>query len=617
MAGTALNGTPFERMRLADDQPALHELMWTATNLLHARRAIDGADVYAGNVAAGVLQGSSFEEAAEGASRLYDLPPFPEAADRTILLLRSALSYGARVFSRVPDATVGQVTELMRREAVDLMGEVTYDRRKPQHAAIVYFANSTDRTPHDRIGAGLRAQALLHHMSDDSLAPPGVLPSEHLDEVLANFRARYMDWLQQGGHPQGSEAFHLMDSLLNITGQKQLRSFRQILAAEPHRAEELRSLFSDHLQEVFMGFTHMPPAGQKHTAAAKSESGARPVRAKRVAKAAGAAAAALPAPVTPAAAKRTTKKEADSQEPSAADSAGLYLQSLKKPLLSAAQEVELAKAMEAGQFAQERLDKAKAAGVTDPDQADLEQIAVAGRRAFEVMYQSNLRLVVTIARRYRGLEMLDRIQEGNIGLMRAIYKFDYTKGYKFSTYASWWIRQAVGRAIDEQDRTVYLPVNKSRKVSKYIQFRGTFYQDHGRVPTDEELMTELDVDAEQLSDLRTWSEDIVHLDRPAVEEGETTLGDLVADMDNLDLAYDSAAYEELRGQLLAAMRVNLTSREQIVLTMRYGLDGSNDYPYSAIAEVLGVSREYVRMLEKMARQKLSSVRGLRNQYSFL
>jgi RNA polymerase primary sigma factor len=293
----------------------------------------------------------------------------------------------------------------------------------------------------------------------------------------------------------------------------------------------------------------------------------------------------------------------DDQTPAMGDSVHTYLKSIgRTSLLTAEQEVDLAKRIEAGLFAEHKLD-------TGPDldpqlRRDLELVAEDGRRAKAHMLEANLRLVVSVAKKYsdRGLSLLDVVQEGNLGLIRAVEKFDYTKGYKFSTYAMWWIRQAIQRGFADSARTIRLPVHVLEMLSKLSRVERDMHQRLGREPTPEELAVELDRTPDQIEELLRTSRQPISLDSTIGEDGETSIGDLIEDVDApeaSELVDRQLMAEQLRSALDA-----LTPREATIMAMRFGLYDGNPHTLDEIGRALGLTRERIRQLEKQSLSKL-------------
>ena len=281
-----------------------------------------------------------------------------------------------------------------------------------------------------------------------------------------------------------------------------------------------------------------------------------------------------------------------------------YLKQIGKvPLLNAGQEVELAKRIEAGLFADEKL--AAGRGVLRPGQSiDLEWVAEDGRRAKNHLVEANLRLVVSLARRYagRGMLFLDLIQEGNLGLIRGVEKFDYTRGYKFSTYATWWIRQAITRAMAEQSRTIRLPVHVVEAVSTLARVRRQMLQDLGREPTPGELAAELDMTPEKVIEVQKHGREPISLHTPLGEDGDSELGDLIEDTAAIQPG-EAVSFTLLQEQLHSVLGT-LSEREAGVVSMRFGLTDGQPKTLDEIGRVYGVTRERIRQIESRTMSKL-------------
>ncbi len=302
-------------------------------------------------------------------------------------------------------------------------------------------------------------------------------------------------------------------------------------------------------------------------------------------------------------ADRLTEVDLDDQTPAMGDSVHTYLKSIgRTSLLTAEQEVDLAKRIEAGLFAEHKLESAT--GLDENHRRDLELVAEDGRRAKAHMLEANLRLVVSVAKKYsdRGLSLLDVVQEGNLGLIRAVEKFDYTKGYKFSTYAMWWIRQAIQRGFADSARTIRLPVHVLEMLSKLSRVERDMHQRLGREPTPEELAVELDRTPDQIEELLRTSRQPISLDSTIGEDGETSIGDLIEDVDApeaSELVDRQLMAEQLRSALDA-----LTPREATIMAMRFGLYDGNPHTLDEIGRALGLTRERIRQLEKQSLSKL-------------
>jgi RNA polymerase primary sigma factor len=280
-----------------------------------------------------------------------------------------------------------------------------------------------------------------------------------------------------------------------------------------------------------------------------------------------------------------------------------YLKQIGKvPLLNAEMEVELAKRIEAGLFASEKLSKG---GKITPKLLDeLEWITADGGRAKNHLLEANLRLVVSLAKRYtgRGMLFLDLIQEGNLGLIRAVEKFDYTKGYKFSTYATWWIRQAITRAMADQARTIRIPVHMVEVINKLARVQRQMLQDLGREPTPEELAKELDMTPEKVIEVQKYGREPISLHTPLGEDGDSEFGDLIEDSEAIVPA-DAVSFTLLQEQLHAVLDT-LSEREAGVVSMRFGLTDGQPKTLDEIGKVYGVTRERIRQIESKTMSKL-------------
>jgi RNA polymerase primary sigma factor len=293
----------------------------------------------------------------------------------------------------------------------------------------------------------------------------------------------------------------------------------------------------------------------------------------------------------------------DDQTSVMGDSVHTYLKSIgRTSLLTAEQEVDLAKRIEAGLYAEHKLESE--ADLSDELVADLEAVAADGRRAKAHMLEANLRLVVSVAKKYsdRGLSLLDVVQEGNLGLIRAVEKFDYSKGYKFSTYAMWWIRQAIQRGFADSARTIRLPVHVLEMLSKLSRVERDMHQRLGREPTPEELAVELDRTPDQIEELLRTSRQPISLDSTIGEDGETSIGDLIEDTDAPE-ASELVDRQLMADQLRHALDA-LTPREATIMAMRFGLYDGNPHTLDEIGKALGLTRERIRQLEKQSLSKL-------------
>ena len=298
-----------------------------------------------------------------------------------------------------------------------------------------------------------------------------------------------------------------------------------------------------------------------------------------------------------------TESDLDDQTSVMGDSVHTYLKSIgRRQLLTAEEEVDLAKRIEAGLFAEHKLETERR--LSKRMREDLQLVAEDGRLAKAHMLEANLRLVVSVAKKYsdRGLSLLDVVQEGNLGLIRAVEKFDYTKGYKFSTYAMWWIRQAIQRGFADSARTIRLPVHVLEMLSKLSRVERDMHQRLGREPTPEELAVELDRTPDQIEELLRTSRQPISLDSTIGEDGETSIGDLIEDVDAPEageLVDRQLMADQLRNALSA-----LTPREATIMSMRFGLYDGNPHTLDEIGKALGLTRERIRQLEKQSLSKL-------------
>ena len=296
------------------------------------------------------------------------------------------------------------------------------------------------------------------------------------------------------------------------------------------------------------------------------------------------------------------------------DPVRMYLKEIGKvPLLSAEEEIELAKNMEAGAVAKEKIAilKSREENATEEELAEikeeiknLQKDLDAGDEAKKRLAEANLRLVVSIAKRYvgRGMLFLDLIQEGNLGLIKAVEKFDYRKGYKFSTYATWWIRQAITRAIADQARTIRIPVHMVETINKLIRVSRQLLQELGREPTPEEIAEEMKMPVERVREILKISQEPVSLETPIGEEEDSHLGDFIQD-DNVPVPADAAAFTLLKEQLIEVLGT-LTEREQKVLRLRFGLDDGRARTLEEVGKEFNVTRERIRQIEAKALRKL-------------
>jgi RNA polymerase primary sigma factor len=298
----------------------------------------------------------------------------------------------------------------------------------------------------------------------------------------------------------------------------------------------------------------------------------------------------------------------DAELSATTDPVRAYLKQIGKvPLLNAEQEVDLAKRIEGGLYASERLRQSEDDGqeLSTAMRRDLDGISRDGERARNQLLEANLRLVVSIAKRYtgRGMAFLDLIQEGNLGLIRAMEKFDYTKGYKFSTYATWWIRQAITRAMADQARTIRIPVHVVEVINSLGRAQRELIQDLGREPTPEELANQLDITPERVLEVQQYAREPISLDQTIGDEGDSELGDFIEDSEAV-VAMDAVWFSLLQDQLEQVLQT-LSEREAGVVRLRFGLTGDGrPRTLDEIGQVYGVTRERIRQIESKTMSKL-------------
>ncbi|OBJ65555.1 RNA polymerase sigma factor [Mycobacterium marseillense] len=297
----------------------------------------------------------------------------------------------------------------------------------------------------------------------------------------------------------------------------------------------------------------------------------------------------------------------DAELTASADSVRAYLKQIGKvALLNAEEEVELAKRIEAGLYATQLMTELTERGDKLPaaQRRDMQWICRDGDRAKNHLLEANLRLVVSLAKRYtgRGMAFLDLIQEGNLGLIRAVEKFDYTKGYKFSTYATWWIRQAITRAMADQARTIRIPVHMVEVINKLGRIQRELLQDLGREPTPEELAKEMDITPEKVLEIQQYAREPISLDQTIGDEGDSQLGDFIEDSEAV-VAVDAVSFTLLQDQLQSVLET-LSEREAGVVRLRFGLTDGQPRTLDEIGQVYGVTRERIRQIESKTMSKL-------------
>ena len=287
------------------------------------------------------------------------------------------------------------------------------------------------------------------------------------------------------------------------------------------------------------------------------------------------------------------------------DPVRMYLKEIGRvPLLTADEEKRLAQRLEAGVYAAEKLASASAADLTLEERANIEWSINDGELAKRMLTEANLRLVVSIAKRYvnRGMSLLDLVQEGNLGLMRAVEKFDYTKGFKFSTYATWWIRQAITRAIADQARTIRIPVHMVETMNKVLRIQRQMLQELGREPTVDEVAAKVDLSPDRVRDIQRIALEPLSLETPVGEEDDSFLGDFVAD--DSAISPDSAAERERLKDEIEMALLELNPREQQVMRLRFGLDDGQIRTLEEVGREFGVTRERIRQIESKTLAKL-------------
>jgi RNA polymerase primary sigma factor len=297
----------------------------------------------------------------------------------------------------------------------------------------------------------------------------------------------------------------------------------------------------------------------------------------------------------------------DAELTASADSVRAYLKQIGKvALLNAEEEVELAKRIEAGLYCTQLMAELAEKGekLTTAQRRDYQWICRDGDRAKNHLLEANLRLVVSLAKRYtgRGMAFLDLIQEGNLGLIRAVEKFDYTKGYKFSTYATWWIRQAITRAMADQARTIRIPVHMVEVINKLGRIQRELLQDLGREPTPEELAKEMDITPEKVLEIQQYAREPISLDQTIGDEGDSQLGDFIEDSEAV-VAVDAVSFTLLQDQLQSVLET-LSEREAGVVRLRFGLTDGQPRTLDEIGQVYGVTRERIRQIESKTMSKL-------------
>ncbi|MET8453234.1 RNA polymerase sigma factor [Streptomyces sp. NPDC005209] len=499
---------------------------------------------------------------------------------------------------------------------------------------------STSRTLPPEIAESVSVMALIERgKAEGQIAGDDVRRAFEADQIPATQWKNVLRSLNQILEEEGVT--------LMVSAAEPKRTRKSVAAKSPAKRTATKTVAAKTVTTRKATATTAAPAAPADPAAVDPAEEAAPAKkaaAKKATTAKKAAAKKTVAKKTTAAAKKTTGKKDDVEladeevleetkpgdEPEGAESAGFvlsdededdapaqqvaaagatadpvkdYLKQIGKvPLLNAEQEVELAKRIEAGLFAEDKL--ANSDKLAPKLKRELEIIAEDGRRAKNHLLEANLRLVVSLAKRYtgRGMLFLDLIQEGNLGLIRAVEKFDYTKGYKFSTYATWWIRQAITRAMADQARTIRIPVHMVEVINKLARVQRQMLQDLGREPTPEELAKELDMTPEKVIEVQKYGREPISLHTPLGEDGDSEFGDLIEDSEAVVPA-DAVSFTLLQEQLHSVLDT-LSEREAGVVSMRFGLTDGQPKTLDEIGKVYGVTRERIRQIESKTMSKL-------------
>ncbi|CAM5682853.1 MULTISPECIES: RNA polymerase sigma factor [Streptomyces] len=496
---------------------------------------------------------------------------------------------------------------------------------------------STSRTLPPEIAESVSVMALIERgKAEGQIAGDDVRRAFEADQIPATQWKNVLRSLNQILEEEGVT--------LMVSAAEPKRTRKSVAAKSPAKRTATKTVAAKTVTTRKATTTTAAPAAPAATAAADSAEEAAPARKAVAKKTVAKKTVAKKAVAKKTAAKKTTAKKDDAElledevledtkvadEPEGAESAGFvlsdededdapaqqvaaagatadpvkdYLKQIGKvPLLNAEQEVELAKRIEAGLFAEDKL--ANADKLAPKLKRELEIIAEDGRRAKNHLLEANLRLVVSLAKRYtgRGMLFLDLIQEGNLGLIRAVEKFDYTKGYKFSTYATWWIRQAITRAMADQARTIRIPVHMVEVINKLARVQRQMLQDLGREPTPEELAKELDMTPEKVIEVQKYGREPISLHTPLGEDGDSEFGDLIEDSEAVVPA-DAVSFTLLQEQLHSVLDT-LSEREAGVVSMRFGLTDGQPKTLDEIGKVYGVTRERIRQIESKTMSKL-------------
>ncbi|MEU3827733.1 RNA polymerase sigma factor [Streptomyces sp. SID486] len=496
---------------------------------------------------------------------------------------------------------------------------------------------STSRTLPPEIAESVSVMALIERgKAEGQIAGDDVRRAFEADQIPATQWKNVLRSLNQILEEEGVT--------LMVSAAEPKRTRKSVAAKSPVKRTATKTVAAKTVTTRKATATTAAPAAPAAPAVADSAEEAAPAKKAAAKKATAKKTVAKKAVAKKTAAKKTTAKKDDAElleeevledtkvadEPEGAESAGFvlsdededdapaqqvaaagatadpvkdYLKQIGKvPLLNAEQEVELAKRIEAGLFAEDKL--ANADKLAPKLKRELEIIAEDGRRAKNHLLEANLRLVVSLAKRYtgRGMLFLDLIQEGNLGLIRAVEKFDYTKGYKFSTYATWWIRQAITRAMADQARTIRIPVHMVEVINKLARVQRQMLQDLGREPTPEELAKELDMTPEKVIEVQKYGREPISLHTPLGEDGDSEFGDLIEDSEAVVPA-DAVSFTLLQEQLHSVLDT-LSEREAGVVSMRFGLTDGQPKTLDEIGKVYGVTRERIRQIESKTMSKL-------------
>ncbi len=595
------NGTPWEAQAQAavfggpEAQPeTLHGVVLAGANLYHAAVMMQEPwRIPERSALLGILAGHTVEQIMDDARA----NGFKKTSIGQIVAQRSALTATIGNFIRAQEgaavATLPELIRAMQGESSRQMSGVTYDSRH-LHIAVSLLGRESSGYASDSGRVAANVKALLHHFSDSSAAPPSVLTSSQLTESLSDLRDRYRQWVERAGIPVGDASYQLMNELLALDDGRPPQSFAQILGREPRKTSELSRQLSEHMQAFFLEAAQLPPVRQKNILPAFSP---RAIGAALLGAEDAAATASRPsvAPLGNFALPHAVS-----------DDIRAYLKVIGRiPLINAETEVSLAKRIEAGLYAAHRLEAVEDAGEELPFLTrDLLFIVRDGEHAKTHFIEGNLRLVVSLAKRYtgRGVAFLDLIQSGNLGLIRAVEKFDYTKGYKFSTYATGWIREALSRAVADQARTIRVPVEVVDQINKMAGVESDLRADLGRHPTEAEVAKALGVTPDIVRKLKQYNRTPLSLDRTIDEDNSARFGDLIGDADAVD-ALDIVAFGLLKEKLEGILST-LSDREAGIVRLRFGLTDGHTHNLEEIGQAYGISLKHVHQILATAMRRL-------------